>query len=56
MGEQFKNEKDVKQELVQLFVSKDETFSKMGYTNCPHAGKRTLITMAIILFNTVNWQ
>ena len=23
----------------------------MGYTNCPHAGNRSLIIMAIILFN-----
>ena len=31
-------------------------FSKMGYTNCPHAGNKSLIIMAIILFNKVNWR
>ena len=31
-------------------------FSKMEYTNCPHAGNRSLIIMAIILFNKVNWR
>ena len=31
-------------------------FSKMGYTNCPHADKRSLIIMAIILFNKINWR
>ena len=28
-------------------------FSKMGYTNCPYAGKKSLIIMAITLFNKV---
>ena len=49
----FKNKEDIKQALVNFFASKDETFSKMEYTNCWHAGKKSLIIMAIILYNKV---
>ena len=47
-GKKFKNEEDSHQKM--------KHFSKMGYTNCPHAGNRSLIIMAIILFNKVNWR
>ena len=52
-GKNFKNKEDIKQALVNFFASKDETFSKMEYTNFRHAGKESLIIMAIILFSKV---
>ena len=53
-GKKFKNEEDIKQALVKFFtLKKVKHFSKMEYTNYRHAGKKSLIIMAIILFNKV---
>ena len=49
-GKKFKNEEDIKQALVNFSHQKMKHFSNI---NCLHAGKKSLIIMAIILFNKV---